>query len=152
MEGLPELIAALEAKLARENGIAAAGQSRVFVTAGGNLAFMNAVLAITDPGDEVILVSPFYFNHEMAIVMAGAVPVAVPATPEYQLDLDAIARAITPRTRAVVTVSPNSTAPTGSSTFIAGARPMPRPRTTCASCGWSTTWRSSGRGSTSSRS
>ena len=83
----------------------------MFVTAGGNQAFVNAVLAVTDPGDEVILPTPFYFNHEMAIVIAGAVPVGVPTTREYQLDVAAIAAAITPRTRAIVTVSPNN--PTG---------------------------------------
>ena len=111
VEGLPELVSALEEKLARENGIAVRPASRVVVTAGGNLAFMNAVLAITDPGDEIILPVPFYFNHEMAVVMAGAQPVPVSTTPEFQLDQEAIARAITPRTRAVVTVSPNN--PTG---------------------------------------
>ena len=111
VEGLPDLVSAIESKLARENGITVRPDSRVFVTAGGNQAFVNAVLAITDPGDEVILPTPFYFNHEMAIVIAGAVPVGVPTTREYQLDVAAIAAAITPRTRAVVTVSPNN--PTG---------------------------------------
>lgn len=111
VEGLPDLVETLEAKLARENGIRVRPSSRVVVTAGGNLAFVNAVLAITDPGDEVILPVPYYFNHEMAIVIAGAVPVAVPSREDYQLDVDAIAGAITPRTRAVVTVSPNN--PTG---------------------------------------
>jgi aspartate/methionine/tyrosine aminotransferase len=72
---------------------------------------MNAVLAVTDPGDEIILPAPYYFNHEMAIVMAGARAVAVPTDDQYQLDVPAIAAAITSRTRAVVTVSPNN--PTG---------------------------------------
>ncbi len=111
VEGLPALVAALESKLARENGIVARPASRVVVTAGGNLAFVNAVLAVTDPGDEVILPAPYYFNHEMAIVIAGAVPIGVRCQRNYQLDLQAIADAITPRTRAVVTVSPNN--PTG---------------------------------------
>jgi len=111
VEGLPALVAALEAKLAAENGIAVQPGSQVLVTAGGNQAFMNAVLAITDPDDEIILPAPYYFNHEMAIVMAGARAVAVATDPNYQLDLAAIERAITPRTRAVVTVSPNN--PTG---------------------------------------
>ena len=111
VEGLPALVAALEAKLAAENGIAVQPGSQVLVTAGGNQAFMNAVLAITDPDDEIILPAPYYFNHEMAIVMAGAKAVAVATDPNYQLDLAAIERAITPRTRAVVTVSPNN--PTG---------------------------------------
>ena len=111
VEGLPALVSALEVKLATENGIRVRPDSRLVVTAGGNLAFMNAVLAITDPGDEIVFPVPYYFNHEMAVVMAGARAVPVPTTSEYQLDLDAIARAITPRTRAVVTVSPNN--PTG---------------------------------------
>jgi aspartate/methionine/tyrosine aminotransferase len=111
VEGLPPLVAALEAKLARENHITVRPGSRVLVTAGGNQAFMNAVLAITDPDDEIVLLVPYYFNHEMAVVMAGARAVAAETTSDYQIDLDAIKRAITPRTRAVVTVSPNN--PTG---------------------------------------
>ena len=111
VEGLPELVAAIEAKLARENQIVVRPKSRVLVTAGGNQAFMNAVLAITDPDDEIVLLVPYYFNHEMAVVMAGAKAIAVRTTSEYQIDARAIDGAITPRTRAVVTVSPNN--PTG---------------------------------------
>ena len=110
VEGLPPLVDALARKLADENGIAPRG-NRIIVTPGSNLAFMNAVLAVADPGDEIILPSPYYFNHEMAIVMAGCVPVAVATDERYQLRLDALAGAVTPRTRAIVTVSPNN--PTG---------------------------------------
>jgi aspartate/methionine/tyrosine aminotransferase len=94
--------------------------SRLVVTAGSNMGFINALLAIADPGDEIILPVPFYFNHEMAVVMANAIPVLVPTTGAYQLDLDAIATAITTRTRAVVTVSPNN--PTGGVSGIGFAR------------------------------
>ncbi|MEO7191840.1 MAG: pyridoxal phosphate-dependent aminotransferase [Vicinamibacterales bacterium] len=111
VEGLPALVSLLEQKLARENAIAVRPGSRVLVTAGGNLAFMNAVLAIMDVDDEIILPSPYYFNHEMAIAIAGGRPVPVPTLADYQLDVEAIAAAITPRTRAIVTVSPNN--PTG---------------------------------------
>jgi len=111
VEGLPGLVDALADKLVQENGIDVTSGGKVFATAGGNLAFMNAVLAITDPGDEVVLPEPFYFNHEMAVVMAGARVVPVRTRADHQLDLEAIARAITSRTRAVVTVSPNN--PTG---------------------------------------
>jgi aspartate/methionine/tyrosine aminotransferase len=111
VEGLPDLVEAIEEKLSRENRIPVRPRSRIFVTAGGNLAFANAILAITDPGDEVILPVPYYFNHEMAVVIGGAVPVAVPTDRNYQLDVQAIADAVTPRTRAIVTVSPNN--PTG---------------------------------------
>src|SRR5438876_3633264 len=105
------LVGAIEEKLSRDNGIDVARGSRVMVTAGGNMAFVHAILAITRPGDEVILPVPFYFNHEMAIQMAGCTPVRVPTDDSYQLDVEAVGRAITPRTRAVVTVSPNN--PTG---------------------------------------
>ncbi len=107
VEGVPELVGALEVKLTRENGLDLS-TSRVVVTAGGNMAFMNAVLAVADPGDEVILQTPFYFNHEMAIVMAGCRAVAVPTDDRYQLQVDRIRGAITPRTRAIVTISPNN--------------------------------------------
>jgi aspartate/methionine/tyrosine aminotransferase len=111
VEGAPELVDAIRRKLAAENGVAVGSERRVVVTAGGNMAFVNAVLAVTDPGDEVILLTPFYFNHDMAIVMAGCRTVAVATDDRYQPRLDAIRAAITPRTRAVVTISPNN--PTG---------------------------------------
>lgn len=109
--GLQELRKAFEEKLRTENGIDAPFERRIFVTAGANQAFLNAVLAICDPGDEVILLSPYYFNHEMAVALASAVPVPVPVDGRLQPDLAAIASAVTGRTRAIVTVSPNN--PTG---------------------------------------
>jgi aspartate/methionine/tyrosine aminotransferase len=111
VEGLPALVEAIESKLAGENRITVRPASRVFVTAGGNQAFMTAILAITDADDEIVLPAPYYFNHEMAVVIAGAKPVTVPTLDNYQLDVQAIEDAITSRTRAVVTVSPNN--PTG---------------------------------------
>jgi aspartate/methionine/tyrosine aminotransferase len=108
VEGLPELVDRIRSKLETENRVPAGRDSRVVVTAGGNMAFMNAVLAITEPGDEVILPAPFYFNHDMAIVMAGCRTVAVATDAEYQLQPDAIRDAVGPRTKAVVTISPNN--------------------------------------------
>ena len=109
--GIPALIDAIDGKLLRDNGIDRRNGLGVMVTAGGNMAFVHAILAITNPGDEVILPVPFYFNHEMAIQMADCTAVLVPTDDRYQLDLDAIRRAVSPRTRAIVTVSPNN--PTG---------------------------------------
>ncbi|HQR33337.1 MAG TPA: pyridoxal phosphate-dependent aminotransferase [Blastocatellia bacterium] len=108
--GIPVLLEQIEAKLQNENGIDLNG-SRIVVTAGGNIAFINALLAIADAGDEVILQTPYYFNHEMAITMANCKPVLVPTDENYQLQPQRIAEAITERTRAVVTISPNN--PTG---------------------------------------
>jgi aspartate/methionine/tyrosine aminotransferase len=109
--GLPSLLDAFQRKLEAENGLGFGDASRLVITAGGNLAFMNALLAITDPGDEIILQTPYYFNHEMAVCMASCRPVLVPTDANYQLQPDAIRRAVTSRTRAVVTISPNN--PTG---------------------------------------
>jgi aspartate/methionine/tyrosine aminotransferase len=109
--GLPALIEQITNKLRAENGIEVGLGNRIVVTAGGNMAFMNAVLALCDPGDEVILPAPYYFNHEMAITMANCTPVLVPTDENYQLQPNLIAAAITPKTRAIVTVSPNN--PTG---------------------------------------
>ena len=108
VEGQPGLVDAFRAKLLADNATRVGNDRRLVVTAGGNMAFVNAVLAVTDPGDEVILQAPFYFNHDMAIVMAGCRTVPVPTDANYQLRLDAIRSAITPRTRAVVTISPNN--------------------------------------------
>lgn len=109
--GIPELRTAIASKLEKENQIAASTERRIVVTAGSNMAFLNALLAITDPGDEVILLRPYYFNHEMAITMLGCNPVCVDCDDDYQPDPVAISAAISKRTRAIVTVSPNN--PTG---------------------------------------
>ncbi len=111
VEGIPPLLTALAAKLQAFNGIEINEENCIVVTAGSNMAFMNSILAITSVGDEVILNTPYYFNHEMAIAIAGCHPVLVRTDENYQLRPEAIADAITPKTRAVVTISPNN--PTG---------------------------------------
>jgi aspartate/methionine/tyrosine aminotransferase len=111
VEGIPPLLSALSSKLQAFNGIEINDENCIVVTAGSNMAFMNAILAITSVGDEVILNTPYYFNHEMAITMAGCRAVLVATDENYQLRPEAIAQAITPKTRAIVTISPNN--PTG---------------------------------------
>lgn len=112
------LLNAIEHKLLVDNGISlAAGDgkgdsgSEVVVTAGANMGFLNAILAIADVDDEIILLTPYYFNHHMAIEIAGCRVVEVPTDRDSQPVVADIAAAITDRTRAVVTISPNN--PTG---------------------------------------
>ena len=107
VEGESALLAAIRAKLAAENRLDLSA-SRVVVTTGSNMAFLSLVQALTEPGDEILLPVPFYFNHEMAVRIADCVPVPVRTDREYQVDPDALATQITPRTRAIVTVSPNN--------------------------------------------
>jgi aspartate/methionine/tyrosine aminotransferase len=109
--GLPELREAIRSKLLAENGIDLPDVDRIIVTAGANMAFIYALFAIADPGDEIILPLPYYFNHEMALGIANCRAVLVPTGDLYQPLPDLIRRAITRRTRAVVTISPNN--PTG---------------------------------------
>ena len=110
VEGLAPLRSALERKLAEESGIRLEGRE-VVVTAGSNMGFLNMLLAISDPGDEIILPEPFYFNQEMAVRIADCIPVTVPTDDAGHLQIGVIEGAITKSTRAVVTVSPNN--PTG---------------------------------------
>lgn len=109
--GEPELLRLIAGKLRRENGIDVENGYRVMVTAGSNMAFLSLLLAIAEPGDEIILPSPYYFNQEMAVRMLNCIPVAVPTDARWQLRLDALAAAVTEKTRAIVTISPNN--PTG---------------------------------------
>jgi aminotransferase len=85
----------------------------VIVTAGGNQAFMLAVLTLLDPGEHVVLVAPYFVNHEMAIRAAGAVPIEAPATERsgFRATWGDIEPHLTPRTRALVLCTPSN--PTG---------------------------------------
>jgi len=101
VSGLPALCDTISNKLEQENQIIVGNGNRVIVTAGANMAFLNILFAITDPGDEVILSLPYYFNHEMAIAMLNCKPVLVSTDENYQLCTDKIHKAINKRTRAI---------------------------------------------------
>jgi aspartate/methionine/tyrosine aminotransferase len=106
--GHTRLLELIRDKLRQDNGIDCDQGYQVMVTAGSNMAFLNVVMAIADLGDEIILPMPYYFNQEMAIRMLGCVPVPVPTRDDYQLDLAALQAAVTDKTRAIVTISPNN--------------------------------------------
>ena len=108
VQGLSPLIELITEKLHTENTILGDDGRRIVVTAGANMGFLNALFAITDPGAEVIVPLPYYFNQEMAIRMLNCTPVAVPTDDRYQPRIDRIRAAITERTRAIVTISPNN--------------------------------------------
>jgi aspartate/methionine/tyrosine aminotransferase len=87
-------------------GRVAAGQ--VAITSGCNEAFAAAMATLAGAGDEVILPTPWYFNHKMWLEMAGVTAVPLPAGPGLVPEAEAAARLVTPRTRALVLVSPNN--------------------------------------------
>ncbi|WP_254973225.1 aminotransferase class I/II-fold pyridoxal phosphate-dependent enzyme [Cyanobium sp. Candia 9D4] len=105
MQGEEDLLAAVRRELTEARGLDLEG-SDLLVTAGSNMAFHAIAQVLCDPGDEVLLPLPFYFNHAMAIRLAGGVPVPVAAG--LVPDPGRLAAAITPRTRAIVTISPNN--------------------------------------------
>ena len=84
----------------------------VTVTTGASEAIAASLLALLEPGDEVVLVEPCYDLYPYAVVAAGGVPVYVPtAFPDFRLDLDRLAAAVTDRTRVIVVNTPTN--PTG---------------------------------------
>ncbi|MCN9243550.1 pyridoxal phosphate-dependent aminotransferase [Streptomyces sp. RY43-2] len=111
-EGLLSLRQLIAAELLRTRGVAVDPVDEITVTCGATEGVLAAVLAVTDPGDEVILPEPFYENYPGVIGLTGAVHRPVPlAGRDWRLDLDAVRAAITGRTRAVLLNTPHN--PTG---------------------------------------
>ncbi len=107
--GAPELRAAVAAKSARFNGIRADPDDEVTITCGVSEGVVAAVLALTEPGDEVVVFEPWYENYVPACALAGAVPRYVPLSePGYRLDPERLARVVTPRTRLVIVNTPGN--------------------------------------------
>ena len=109
--GAPRLRRALAAKYARDYGMAVDEAREVTVTCGATEAMASALLAVIDPGDEVIVFEPFYENYGPDAILCGARPRWVPMDPAAELDFDRIDAAIGPRTRAIIVNTPNN--PTG---------------------------------------
>jgi aminotransferase len=86
-------------------------EEEVTITCGATEAMAATLLAIVDPGDEVIVFEPFYENYGPDAILCGATPVYVPMEPGQPLDLDRVATAFSARTRAVIVNTPNN--PTG---------------------------------------
>ncbi|MFJ3787780.1 pyridoxal phosphate-dependent aminotransferase [Kitasatospora sp. NPDC090091] len=110
--GIPELRTAIAEHQQRFRGLAYDPDTEVLVTAGATEAIAAALLALLEPGDEVIALEPFYDSYAACIAMAGAV--RVPLTlraPDFRPDLDRLRALVTPRTRLLLLNSPHN--PTG---------------------------------------
>ena len=109
MMGIPALRRAIAGKTERCYGWRPDADGEVTVTSGASEAIFDAVHAVVRPGDEVIVLDPCYDCYEPAIVLAGGVPVHVPLDPEtFAPDWDAVAAAVTPRTRMLMTNTPHN--------------------------------------------
>ena len=110
--GLPELRAAVAAKTARDSGLDVSA-AQVLVTNGGKHAIYQAFATLLDPGDEVLLTAPYWVTYPEAVALAGGVPVVVETTAAtgFRASVEQLEAARTPRTKALVFVSPSN--PTG---------------------------------------
>jgi aspartate aminotransferase len=112
VDGIPELKAAILKKFARENGLAYK-PSEISVGSGGKQVLYNALLATLNPGDEVIVPSPYWVSYPDIVLLAGGTPVVVDTKLEdgFKLSPKALAATITPRTKWFIFNSPSN--PTG---------------------------------------
>ena len=109
-DGLLELRRAIATKLQRENGVTVDAAGGVVVTTGGQEGLFLIVQAILARGDEILVPDPRYTSYDVAIQMAGATIVSI-ATDErdgFDLDPDEVEQRITPRTRAVLLITPGN--------------------------------------------
>ena len=109
--GMPALRQRIARLLAEEKGVHLDPETELCCTVGGMEGLLATMLTVVDQGDEVILPSPTYASYIEQVHLAGGVPVFAPLDQRWGLDLAAVRRAITPRTRAIVLCNPGN--PTG---------------------------------------
>ena len=106
--GAKHLRDALARKYADWYGMTVNPETELTVTCGATEAMASALLAIVDPGDEVIVFEPFYENYGPDAILCGAKPVFVPIAPDGTLDLDRLRAAFSNKTRAIIVCTPNN--------------------------------------------
>ena len=111
--GYPDLRKAIVEKLKRENGLDYK-MSEILVSNGAKQAVCNAVMALVDDGDEVIIPTPYWVSYPQMVLLAGGTPVHIPASFEqdFKITPAQLEAAITPKTRMLILCSPSN--PTGS--------------------------------------
>lgn len=111
--GYPDLKKAIAAKLKNENGLDYL-PSQILCSNGAKQSVCNAIMALVNPGDEVIIPAPYWVSYPQMVLLAEGTPVAIPTTIEqdFKVTPQQLEQAITPRTRAIILCSPSN--PTGS--------------------------------------
>lgn len=110
--GVPALRQAIQANMQKWYGLEYDANRQVTVTCGVTEAIIAALMGIANPGDQVVIIEPYHENYSVAAVLAGAIPVFVPLVPpNYELDLDRLRAAFSPKTRAILLNTPHN--PTG---------------------------------------
>ena len=107
--GAPRLRRAIADKYRKLYGMDVDPDRHVTVCCGSTETMLSTLLAVLNPGDQIIIFEPFYENYGPGCIIAGAEPVWVPLTaPEFTFDPDRLRRAVSPRTRAIVFNTPNN--------------------------------------------
>lgn len=108
--GAPELRQAITEKLLKENGIQVDPENEVVVTVGANEAILMTMLALLDPGDEVLIPDPAWLHYFYCAQLAEAKPVHVPLREEnnFQIDASDLERAVTPKSKLIVINTPHN--------------------------------------------
>ena len=107
--GAPNLRAALAEKYRRTTGVEADPETQVLVTCGGTEAMMSAMMALCDPGDKVLVFSPFYENYGADAILSGAEPIYIPLVPpEYRFDPALIEEGFRAGAKAIVICNPSN--------------------------------------------
>jgi aspartate/methionine/tyrosine aminotransferase len=110
--GLPELRSAIAAKTLRDSGLEVSA-AQVLVTNGGKQAIANALAVLCDPGDEVLVLAPYWTTYPESIALAGGVPVVISTgvSSGFRVTVEQLEAALSPRTKVLLFVSPSN--PTG---------------------------------------
>ena len=107
--GAPNLRAAIADKYRRFYGMDVDPEKNVTVCCGSTETMLSTLLAVLNPGDEVIIFEPFYENYGPGCIISGAEPVWIPLEgPDFTFDPDRLRKAVSPRTKAIVFNSPNN--------------------------------------------
>lgn len=109
-DGTPELKKAVAAKFKRENGLDYDPAKQVIISSGGKHVIFNALLATIDPGDEVIIPTPYWVSYPDIVMFAGGTPVFVHTTAEtgFRMRAADLEKAITPKTKWIILNSPSN--------------------------------------------
>ncbi len=110
--GAPRLRQAIAGKYLKSYGMALDPDRQITVCCGSTETMLSTLLAVLNPGDEVVIFEPFYENYGPGCIISGAEPIFVPLEPpDFAFDPDRLRQAVSPRTRAIIFNSPNN--PTG---------------------------------------
>lgn len=109
-KGITPLTDAIAEKLQKDNNVTINPKTDIVVTPGGKFAIYLALQSILNPGDEVLILAPYWVTYPSSVIMNGGVPVIVPlsADDNYTITADILGEYITPKTKALIVNSPNN--------------------------------------------